>query len=179
MLEKFNLIASTYRRREHDLLSELWYFLRELGDYKVKASTTGLPGLTVLQTSLNPVEVIETIEKKTVSEPWYFRYLLKIEPIESCVNSDIEAIKQAVLELAAEKIKKTDSYKIEIRKRLTSISRDEIINTIAPIFTNKVSLDNPDKIILIEIIGYRTGVAIIEPKHIVSIQRLRRQTAQL
>ncbi len=172
------MVASTYRRRESDLLSELWYFLRELGDYKVKASTTGLPGLTVLQTSLNPVEVVESIEKKVLSEPWYFKYLLKIEPIESCVDSDIEAIKSAVLELAAEKIKESDTYKIEIRKRLTNISRDEIINTIAPNFVNKVNLNNPDKLILIEIIGYRTGIAIIEPRHIVSIPRLRRQLAQ-
>ena len=53
MLKEFNLVVSTYRGRENDCISELWYFLRELGDPRVEASKTGLPGLIVAKTSLN------------------------------------------------------------------------------------------------------------------------------
>lgn len=174
MLKKFNLLASTYRRRENDLLSELWYFLRELGDSEVRASPTGLPGLVVLLTKLDPFIVVEEIAKKILSEPWYFRFLLKIEPIEACIPSDLEEIKREALDLAAKKLDPKDTYRVEVRIRLSPLSRDKVIAAIAPSIPNKVNLENPSKIVLVEIIRDTTGVAVVEPRHIVSVQRLRR-----
>ena len=174
MLKEFNLIASTYRGRENDVLSELWYFLRDLGDSEVKASTTGLPGLTVLSTKLDPFRVVEAVASKVAEEPWYFRFLLKIVPIEVCVPTDLEKIKQAALALALKKIRQTDSYRVEARIRLSTLSRSDVISAIAPQISNKVNLDNPDKVILVEVIGDVTGVAVLEPRHIVSVQRIKR-----
>lgn len=176
MLKEFNLIASTYRGRENDVLSELWYFLRDLGDSEVKASPTGLPGLTVLFTKLDPFQVVEAVASKVTEEPWYFKFLLKIVPIEVCVPTDLEKIKYAALDLASKKIRPTDSYRIEARIRLSTFSRNDVISAIAPQISNKVNLDNPDKIILIEIIGNIAGVAVLEPRHIVSVQRIKRAT---
>lgn len=175
MLREFNLLASTYRRRENDLLSELWYFLRELGDSGVRASPTGLPGLAVLMTKLDPFYVVEEVTKRVSSEPWHFRFLLKIEPIEICVPTDLERIKQAVLNLAAKKLHPADTYRIEARVRLHALSKEEIISTVAPNVLNRVNLENPDKVILVEVIGDVSGVAVVEPRHIVSVQRLRRR----
>lgn len=177
MLENFNLLASTYRRRENDLLSELWYFIRQLGDSEVKASTTGLPGLTVLLTKLNPFYVVEEVERKAASEPWFFRLLLKIEPIEVCVPTSLEEIRRVALSLVAKKLREGSTYRIDVRRRLTPLTKDEVISTIAPSVPNKVNLDNPDKIILVEVIGRVTGVSVVEPRHIVSIQRIKRASS--
>jgi len=38
MLKNFNLVVSTYRGRENDCISELWYFLKNLGDPRVEAN---------------------------------------------------------------------------------------------------------------------------------------------
>lgn len=175
MLNQFNLLASTYRRRENDLISELWYFLRELGDSELKASPTGLPGLVVLHTAKDPFFVVEKIAEKAVEEPWYFRYLLKIEPIEVCVPTDLTEIQRAALELAAKKLPAHVTYRIDVRRRLTELSKEQIISAIAPNLPNKVNLENPERIILVEVIGRVTGVSVVEPRHIVSIQRARRQ----
>ncbi|MEM1690097.1 MAG: THUMP domain-containing protein [Thermofilaceae archaeon] len=174
MLKKFNLLASTYRRRENDLLSELWYFLRDLGDSEVRASPTGLPGLVVLSTKLDPFKVVEDVARKISSEPWYFRFLLKIEPIEACTSADLEEIKREALNLAANRLDPNDRYRIEARIRLSPLSRDEVISAIAPNIPNKVDLENPDKIVLVEVIRDVAGIAVVKPKHIVSVQRLRR-----
>jgi tRNA acetyltransferase TAN1 len=175
MLERFNLLASTYRRRENDLISELWYFLRELGDKSVKASHTGLPGLVVLLSELDPFFVVEKLAEKAVQEPWYFRFLLKIEPIEMCVPTDLAEIQRVALDLATRKLSTHDTYRVEVRKRLTELSREEVISAIAPNIPNKVRLENPDKILLVEVIGKVTGISVVEPRHIVSIQKVRRQ----
>ncbi len=174
MLKEFNLVASTYRGRENDLLSELWYFLRELGDSEVRASPTGLPGLAVLLTKLDPFYVVEEAARKIASEPWYFRFLLKLVPVEVCVPADLERIRQAALELTSRRLKPEETYRIEPRIRLSPITRNELIASIAPHIPNKVNLDNPDKIILVEVIGSVAGVAVVEPRHIVSVQRIRR-----
>lgn len=177
MLDKFNLIASTYRRRENDLLSELWYFIRELGDNRVKAGTTGLPGLVVLLTNLDPFFVVEEAWKRALNEPWYFRFLLKIEPIELCVPTHIEEIKRAALQLVDGKLLQGEKYRIEVRKRLTTLTKEDVISSIAPYIPNKVDLENPDKILIIEIIGFVTGLAVVKPHHIVSIQKIRRASS--
>jgi len=175
MLDKFNLLASTYRRRENDLISELWYFLRELGDKEVRASLIGLPGLVVLLSELDPIFVVEKIAEKAVREPWYFRFLLRIEPIEVCVPTDLTEIRRAALELASRKLAASDTYRVEVRKRLTDLKREDVISAIASCLTNKVKLENPDKIVLVEVIGKVAGISVIEPRHIVSVQRVRRQ----
>ncbi|MCC6049249.1 MAG: THUMP domain-containing protein [Thermofilum sp.] len=177
MLDRFNLLASTYRRRENDLISELWYFLRELGDKGVRASPTGLPGLVVLLSELDPVFVVEKVAEKAAQEPWFFRFLLRIEPIELCVPTDLAEIRRAALELASKKLSASDTYRVEVRRRLTDLSREDVISAIASGLPNKVKLENPDKIVLVEVIGKVTGISVIEPRHIVSIQRVRRQAS--
>ncbi|MCD6358316.1 MAG: THUMP domain-containing protein [Thermoproteales archaeon] len=177
MLDEFNLVASTYRGRENELLSELWYFLRDLGDSRARASTTGLPGLTVLYTKLDPLRVVEEARERVRREPWYFRYLLKLVPIEVCIPAELEAIRRAALELAAKKLREGETYKVEVRKRLTTLSRRELIEAIASGISNKVNLEAPDKIVLVEIIGRVAGVSVIEPKYILSVQKLRRESA--
>lgn len=177
MLHEFNLVASTYRGRENELLSELWYFLRDLGDPRARASTTGLPGLTVLYTRLDPIRVVEGAAERVRREPWFFKYLLKLVPIELCVPAELETIRHAALELAARKLRSGETYKVEVRKRLTTLSRRELIDAIASGISNKVKLENPDKIVVVEIIGRVAGVAVIEPRHILSVQKLRRESA--
>ena len=178
MLKRFNLVASTYRGRENELLSELWYFLRELGDPNASASTTGLPGLVVLHTRLDPFKVVEEVEERVRQEPWYFRYLLKLVPVEVCVPADIESIREVAVKLARQRIGESETYKIEVRKRLTDLRRRDIIEAIASDLSNKVNLEKPDKIVLVEVIGQVAGVAVIEPRHVVSVQRIRRESSR-
>jgi tRNA acetyltransferase TAN1 len=54
-------------------------------------------------------------------------------------------------------ISEGESYRISIEKRNSDISSQEVITKIANKIKNKVSLENPDKIIQIEILGGITG----------------------
>ena len=175
MLKTFNLVASTYRMRENDCISELWFFARELGDKRLEASRTGLPSLIVARTSLDPEEFVAAARKAILENPWTFRYLLKLVPIHVVVDAELEEIARAALELAREKLGPGESYKVEARIRLNTISRDEIIDAIASKLSNKVNLDSPDKVVLVEVIGGRAGVSVIPPEMIVSVEKLRRE----
>ena len=53
----------------------------------------------------------------------------------------------------SDQIEEKESYRILIEKRNSDISSKEIITKIANGIKNKVSLDFPDKVILIEVLG--------------------------
>ncbi|RLE61131.1 MAG: hypothetical protein DRJ35_01315 [Thermoprotei archaeon] len=178
MLRDFNLVASTYRMRENDCISELWFFAKEIGDKSLDASKTGLPSLIVAKTSLDPEHFVKTLREKVLENPWLFRYLLKIVPIQENVEADIELIVDVALKLAREKLQPGETYRIDVRHRLSDISKMDVVEKLAPKIENKVDLENPDKIILVEIIGDIAGVSVIPPELIVSITKLKRLARQ-
>jgi tRNA acetyltransferase TAN1 len=178
LLDEFNLVVATYRQRENDCISELWYFAREIGDTRFDASKTGLPSLVVARTSLDPEVFASKAYEKILDNPWYFRYILKLTPIHVTVEASLEAITQAALELASKKLGPNETYKVETHIRLSHLTRDEVITAIAGKIQNRVNLDYPDKVILVEVIGDRAGIAVIPPKVVVSVEKTRREARQ-
>lgn len=173
MLKNFNLLISTSRRNERNACSELWYLLGEIGDKTAKIDITNISGLIVAYTSLNPVEVVDEFRMLIREKPWEFRYILKVVPINRIISTSIESIKQTALNIA-EEISNNEKYRISIRKRSTNLSSINLIETIASEINKKVNLKNPDLVLLIEIIGDVTGISLIKPTSILSIERTKR-----
>lgn len=175
LLKKFNLIVSTYRNREDECISEVWYFLKEFGARVVEASKTGLPGLVVINTDLDPLEVVDRMRSIAEERPWEFQYILKVVPIEITMETDLDKIRKATLEMCKTHLKKDETYMVDANIRLSEIGRKDVIEAIAPYINNKVDLTKPMKVIRVEIIGDVTGISIIEPKYILSIARMKRR----
>lgn len=173
MLEKFNLLVSTSRRNERNACSEMWYLLKEVGDDDAKVDTTLISGLIVGNTLLSPVKAVEELRKLMREKPWEFRYILKVVPIQEIIPTSVEKIKRVALKLA-DKINDEKKYRITVRKRSTDLSSTNLIEKIAPEIRNKVDLKNPDLILLIEIIGGVTGLSMIKPVSILSIEKGKR-----
>jgi tRNA acetyltransferase TAN1 len=173
LLEDFNLLISTSRRNERKACSELWYLLCDIGDRTARIDITNISGLVVANTSLNPIEVVDQLRNMIREKPWEFKYILKIVPIKGIISTSIENIKQTALNMA-EEINNKQKYRISIRKRNTNISSTDLIEKIAPAINKKVNLKSPDLILLIEIIGDVTGMSLIKPKSILSVERSKR-----
>jgi len=58
-----------------------------------------------------------------------------------------------------------------VEKRFTTTHSKEIIEKVAAIIKRKVDLSNPDKVVLIEVVGAFTGVSVLNPQDIVSVQK--------
>lgn len=175
MIDEFNLVVATYRQRENDCISELWFFASEIGDKYLDASKTGLPSLIVAKTSMDPEAFTEKIREKLMSNPWYFRYILKVTPVQTTVPATLGDIREAALRLAAERILPSETYKVEAHVRLSELRREEIIDAIASNIKNRVSLEAPDKVIVVEVIGEKAGVGVVKFSSIVSVEKLRRE----
>ena len=168
-----NLIVTCARHLEGETEDELIDILDELGDSDVKISVSSMSGIITVQTKLNPIEVVRKMKEMVLDEPWSIRYCLRIIPIQKVVETNIEEIEKSISNMSSE-INEKESYRILIEKRNSDISSKEIITKIANGIKNKVSLDFPDKIILIEILGIITGISILKKSDILSLEKTKR-----
>ncbi|HEU03812.1 MAG TPA: RNA methyltransferase [Nitrosopumilus sp.] len=169
-----NLIITCARHLEPETTDELSAVLAQFGDENPEISRTSMSGVLTAKTKLVPFEVIKNIREKIVDEPWSIRYCLRIIPIEKVVDTNLEEISTQVFSLM-KKVNEKESYRITIEKRNSDISSTEIISKIADNITNKVSLEKPDWIALIEILGNKTGVSVLKSDDIFSLEISKRE----
>ena len=168
-----NLIITCARNLESETKNEIRKILDALGDQEPEILNVGMRGILMVNTIIEPSKIIDWVKNKIIEEPWLIRYCLRIIPNQRITDTEIDKIKQNVIKLK-DTIQKNDSYRITIEKRNTSISSNEIITEIAKIFPNKVSLNQPDWIILIEIIGNKTGISILKNAELFSLDKAKR-----
>ncbi|RJS84142.1 RNA methyltransferase [Candidatus Bathyarchaeota archaeon] len=172
-ISDFNLLVSTSRGNEDDAASEIWFLIGELGDRESMIERTGVSGLVAVKTKLNPFEVIRGLREILTERPEEFRYVLKVIPIEVVVRTRLKDIQDAVRRLSS-KIGGAESFRITVEKRHTDLSSKKIIEVAAGVIDRKVDLKNPDKIVLIEVVGGLTGVSVIKPEDVLSVTKEKR-----
>jgi tRNA acetyltransferase TAN1 len=166
-LNNFNLIVSTSRFREEEAQDEILDILEMFDDPQSECEITQIKGLLIAETTLDPFWVIEKLKELVASEPWQVRYILRVLPIEVVVPTDLDTIKEAVKELAP-KMHADDTFRITVEKRHSSFTSMEVISAVAGEIQNKVDLEDPDWVVLVEIIASKTGISIIQPHEIFS-----------
>ena len=172
-----NLIVTCARNLEGETEEEILDILDELGDPDVKISVSNMSGIITIETKLDPIEVVRKMKEMLLDEPWSIRYCLRVIPIQKTVETNLEKIQECVSSIS-KNIEVNESYRILIEKRNSDISSKEIITNIANQIKNKVSLDFPDKIILIEILGIVTGISLIKNSDILSLEKTKRSMSE-
>jgi tRNA acetyltransferase TAN1 len=169
MISDFNLVATTSRGNERPMCNELFYLLKEeLGDPEPQTSKTKIKGLIVGKTTLDPFAAIEKLRVILKERSYEFRYALRIVPIERVVPTDLEEIKRATQELAA-KIGEEESFRVTVEKRFTALHSREIIEAAASGIKRKADMNNPDRILQIEVLGALTGISLLKPCDVLSV----------
>jgi tRNA acetyltransferase TAN1 len=112
-----------------------------------------------------------------LDEPWSIRYCLRIIPIEKVIETKIEEIEKTAIKMSKQ-IAEDETYRISIEKRNSDLSSQEIISKIANRIKNKVSLEFADKIVLIEILGNKTGLSILKKSDVLSIEKTKRSISE-
>ncbi len=172
-----NLIITCARNLEGETEEEIIDILDELGDPEVKISVSNMSGIITIETKLDPIEVVRKMKEMLLDEPWSVRYCLRVIPIQKVVETNLEKIQEYISSIS-NNIENNESYRILIEKRNSDISSKEIIKNIANEIKNKVSLDFPDKIILIEILGIFTGISLIKKSDIFSLEKTKRSMSE-
>ena len=172
-----NLIITCARHLEPETKDELNDILEDFGDSDAQISITSMSGILTAETKLDPIEIVRKIKEMILDEPWSIRYCLRIIPIQKIIESKMEEIEEVISSMSQE-ILDGETYRISIEKRNSDLSSKEIITKIADKIKNKVSLEFADKIILIEVLGNKTGISILKKSDILSIEKTKRSISE-
>ena len=172
-----NLIITCARHLEQETKEELLNILEEFGDPDANIVISDMSGIMTASTKLEPIEVVRRIKEMILDEPWSIRYCLRIIPIQKVIETTIENIEKTI-ENMNEQIKSGETYRISIEKRNSDLSSKEIITKIADKIRNNVSLEFPDKVVLIEILGNKTGISILKKSDLLSVEKTKRSISE-
>jgi len=141
-----------------DELEGLFY---DFGESTAEVHETNISGLIVGKSSKDSELFIPYLRAKLKDSPWEIRNLLRFVPIQKVVLTEVEEIRNCLLDLAKEKIVGGGPVKILVEKRHTKLTKKDIIDSVGPHLNYPVNLTNPTWILLVEIIGKYSGISVI------------------
>ena len=166
---KFNLFVSVMKGFEIPACEEMKDLLEQLGDTTPQVTPSVAQGIILAYTNLDPFIVIKKIKELIQKDKFRYFLILKLRPIESVVEADLDEIKQVCSKLAEKKIKKEETFRITLERRFTNIARNELIIAAASNIDRKVDLKQADKIVFIEVLEDSVGISILSPEDKVSV----------
>jgi tRNA acetyltransferase TAN1 len=170
-MKNFNLLISTSRFNETNANSELWFTLLICGDEFPIITKLTFPGLTTALSNIDAKKIIQKIRDILKVDPHFFQFILKIVPIDYVCETNTKTIVNLIQEHYKTYIGETDSFKIELKRRKhEKIERFNFIERVANVIDNKVDLEDPDKIIRIEVLGNYSGVSFLNQNDIIRVE---------
>ncbi len=167
----FNLLVScawgTYERARREILQ----ILRKLDDQKPFVKRTAARGIIGVRTTVNSREVIQRLHELFHKDPFLIQHTLKWVPVDLWTSSAIDSMKEGIVALK-KKIRSGERWRMTVeRRRYTKFHKIELITELADLIDEEVDLENPDKILHIEIIGKYAGLSVLAPQNIFSVAK--------
>jgi len=172
MIKDFNLMATTDKISESRACSELWMLLKATGDEAPTVDRSFIRGIVVGRTSMSPDAVAERLSAELRNNPKSYCALYRIIPVQRIVETSTEKIVEATKELASV-MEPSDSFRVTFEKRRIGLSSHEVVDAVASNFEQRVDLESPDWVVLIETMGKITGVSVVRPSQIMNVQKTR------
>lgn len=90
-------------------------------------------------------------------------------PIDKWVRADVKSMQKALKSLQ-KGIKKTEKWKLDLQKRQFEMPSAELVTKLTEVVDKpKVDLDNPQKIIEVQIMGRKAGLALLDKEDILKL----------
>jgi tRNA acetyltransferase TAN1 len=138
------------------------------GDTYPIISRLTFPGLVTALTEIDAKIFIQKIRNILKDNPNFFKYILKIIPIDFVCETNTKILVNLIQDHYRTFIGEKDSFKIELKRRKhEKMERNALIERIALGINNQVDLENPDKVIRIEILGNFSGVSFLQKKDVI------------
>lgn len=167
-----NIVLTSAKGMEAKASAEFKEIALLSGVRRVSTERSAYEGVVEVEVE-SPQVVLSFLSDFVKSEPFKVRYIMRVIPVDKVVDTKLEEVAAAVKELSS-KIGEGESFRITVEERDSPYATKELINAVAEVVERKVSLDNPDKIVLLQVFGEYTGVSVLVPDEIVSITKLKR-----
>ena len=126
---------------------------------KAKFLKSNVDGVFMLRVG-NTKKIVKSLSKLK-SKKGMFEHTFYWVPIDKWITTNVKAMQKEIKKLQ-KGIKKTDKWKMDLHKRHFDMASGELIMTLTEVVDKpKVDLENPQKIIEVQIIGKKTGLALL------------------
>jgi tRNA acetyltransferase TAN1 len=167
-----NLILTSAKGLEARASAEFKEIALLSGVRKVSLERSAYDGVVEIEAE-NPKGLLTFLAEFVKSEPFKVRYIMRVMPVDKVVDTKMEEISKAVKDLSSA-IGQGESFRVTIEARDSPYGDNELIDAVADVVDRKVSLSSPDKIVFLQVFGEYTGVSVVSPHDILSIQKLKR-----
>jgi tRNA(Ser,Leu) C12 N-acetylase TAN1 len=100
-----------------------------------------------------------------------FQYSKKWSPIDKWCNAKIPDMQKCIKE-AAKDLKAKDKWKLDLRVHRADVDIRDMIVKLTDVIENKnVDLEKPDKIVKVEIIEKKAGIALLEKEDTLNVSK--------
>jgi len=144
--------------------------LRRFGDPDPYVEKSGIPGISVVHTSLDNRHVIARCTELYRRVPESFRFAIKWVPVDYWCEKDLNAIKRLIENQVAPRIAAQETWAMKVEKRgWSAYHTAEIIQHLAGAIDRRVTLKAPDKLVRIDFLGSAVATSVLLPDEIFSI----------
>ncbi len=167
-----NLLVTFNPSHEGSAKAEVMAVLDQIGE---KAEFVGpeLEGVFLLQVS-EPKSVVKKLIDLCKNDSTKFEFTFNWVPIETWCSSKMEDMLKE-MEKINERMSDEETWKMELNKRqYEGRPLDLIMKLTEKIEKRKVDLENPQKIIRVEIIGDKAGISLLNSDELLSVQKLKK-----
>ncbi len=153
--------------------------LKKVGVNNPEFLRSGAKGVFAIRVSIDPQEAVRGLVALCRAEPDRFWYTYQWVPIEVWCSSIMDEVSKVVSEFA-KRILPSEKWRIRLNKRFYQVYHSrELVESLAELVDNpNVDLENPDKIIRVEIIGSKAGLSLLEPDEELSVNRIKTSTSK-
>ncbi|MBE0512569.1 THUMP domain-containing protein [Candidatus Bathyarchaeota archaeon] len=167
----FNLLVSCSWGVYGKAKKEIIYILERLGDESPLVKRTIAEGIIGVKTRLNSREIVYGLRRLFDEDPFAFQYTLKWVPVDLWTFSDMDSMKEGVRKLR-NRIHAGERWRMTVEKRRYSLHHKiEVIRELADLIDEKVDLENPQKILRVDIIGRYAGISVLTPQDVFSVAK--------
>ena len=167
----FNLLVSCSWGAYGKAKKEIAQVLEMLGDESPFVKRTIAEGIIGVKTRLNSREVVYELRRLFDEDPFVFQYTLKWVPVDLWTFSDMDSMKEGVRKLR-NRILAGERWRMTVEKRRYSLHHKiEVIRELADLIDEKVDLENPEKILRVDIIGRYAGISVLIPQDVFSVAK--------
>ena len=92
-----NLLVTCARNLETETKNEIEKILGEIGDQEPEILNVGMRGILMVNTNIESSKIITWVKDKVVEEPWFIRYCLRMIPIQSVTETEINKITENLI----------------------------------------------------------------------------------
>jgi tRNA acetyltransferase TAN1 len=147
--------------------------LKSVGE-DAKFLKSDVEGVFLMRTKKDPKTIARELHKSGKANPSQFGYTYHWTPIDEWVKTDLTTIGKA-LKAFDKKMDPAKSWKLDLVKRhFDKLSTTDLILKLTEnIEQQKVDLKNPQVILKVEILGKKTGLAMLDADEIVDATALK------